>query len=375
MFSFEKLIMFIQDVPRDKKFWVVRSGDGGIYYDHFLQNSIVAIGHIDELDYGEIALKDEKLVDELVIRYKQSLLMKKEPLASVTNRTGQVLRFIKDISIGDYVMTMDSKRIAVGVITSDPYKNINKVTIRDNNDDSISSTVLEFTLRRNVSWGKTQYRDKLPLAINNSFRANQSVFSASDHWKELNHWMSVAFISDGDAYISSRIEQRDGISNLDVTQYSTIINKIEAAADLLASDSVDVNTEDELIGLLEAKYKELRKRRSFTVTTQQVFLSPGDLWAKTSGGRNKSLLVVAMFLMLFDITPTYSNKDDSDFVSEHRDKMLVMLDEIKKEESFSDVQKGLDLRVPSQKMQDNSPLNENPQDKLSGYQLDDFEGI
>ncbi len=120
MFSFEKLIMFIQDVPRDKKFWVVRSGDGGIYYDHFLQNSIVAIGHIDELDYGEIALKDEKLVDELVIRYKQSLLMKKEPLASVTNRTGQVLRFIKDISIGDYVMTMDSKRIAVGVITSDP---------------------------------------------------------------------------------------------------------------------------------------------------------------------------------------------------------------------------------------------------------------
>ncbi|SQI34909.1 Uncharacterised protein [Providencia alcalifaciens] len=317
----------------------------------------------------------KKLVDELVIRYKQSLLMKKEPLASVTNRTGQVLRFIKDISIGDYVMTMDSKRIAVGVITSDPYKNINKVTIRDNNDDSISSTVLEFTLRRNVSWGKTQYRDKLPLAINNSFRANQSVFSASDHWKELNHWMSVAFISDGDAYISSRIEQRDGISNLDVTQYSTIINKIEAAADLLASDSVDVNTEDELIGLLEAKYKELRKRRSFTVTTQQVFLSPGDLWAKTSGGRNKSLLVVAMFLMLFDITPTYSNKDDSDFVSEHRDKMLVMLDEIKKEESFSDVQKGLDLRVPSQKMQDNSPLNENPQDKLSGYQLDDFEGI
>ncbi|ENR5391858.1 hypothetical protein PWM41_000220 [Providencia rettgeri] len=226
-----------------------------------------------------------------------------------------------------------------------------------------------------MSWGKTQRRDKLPLAINNSFRANQSVFSASDHWKELNHWMSVAFISDGDAYISSRIEQRDGISNLDITQYSTIINKIEAAADLLASDSVDDNTEDELIGLLEAKYKELRKLRSFTVTTQQVFLSPGDLWAKTSGGRNKSLLVVAMFLMLFDITPTYSNKDDSDFVSEHRDKMLVMLDEIKKEESFSDVQKGLDLRVPSQKMQDNSPLNENPQDKPSGYQLDDFEGI
>ncbi|WP_336192885.1 hypothetical protein [Providencia stuartii] len=365
--------MFVQDVPRDKKFWVVRSGNGGIYYDHFIQNSIVAIGHLDELDYSDVILNNEKLTDELVVRYKQSLLKKKEPIASASNRAGQVSRFIKDISLGDYVITMDSRRIAVGVITSNSYKNINKVTIRDNNDDSISSTILEFTLRRNVSWGKTQYRDELPLAINNSFRANQSVFSATDHWKELNHWMSVAFISDGEAYISSRIDQSEGISNLDIAQYSIIINKIEAIAESLTQHPTDDMTDEELIQLFKRTYRQLRADRSFTVTTQQVFLSPGDLWAKTSGGRQKSLVFVCAFLMMFGTQITFSSEEDEIFISEHRDSILTMIEEVKDSEDFNEVKAGLQLRIPKQKIRE-----ENRQDidnQNTDYELDDFEGI
>ncbi|EFA4247150.1 hypothetical protein C6V37_003247, partial [Escherichia coli] len=97
----------------------------------------------------------------------------------------------------------------VGRIISGPYKDMENVTLL-NVDGTTDEKLLKFTLRRKVEWGKTQFRDKLPLAINNSFRANQTVFSANEHWKELNHWLSVAFISDNEAYISSRIEQTEG---------------------------------------------------------------------------------------------------------------------------------------------------------------------
>ncbi|WP_235204903.1 hypothetical protein [Pectobacterium brasiliense] len=231
--------MYIQDIPKNSKFWVIRSGDGGMFYDHFVHNSVVAIGHIDNMDYNEKILKNKESALKLVLNYKKSLIEKQETIASASNKAGQVLRFINEMSIGDIVITLDARRIIVGKITSDCYKNIDKITLK-NPDGTTNEKSLKFSLRRNVKWGKTQLREKLPLAINNSFRANQTVFSANDHWKELNHWLSVAFISDGDAYISSRIEQTNGINNLDIAQYATIINKIEAIAETIANNKKQI---------------------------------------------------------------------------------------------------------------------------------------
>ncbi|EAO0388317.1 hypothetical protein RQ069_003768, partial [Salmonella enterica subsp. enterica serovar Reading] len=221
----------------------------------------------------------------------------------------------------------------VGKITSNPYKDIESVTLL-NVDGITDEKLLKFSLRRNVEWGKTQFRDKLPLAINNSFRANQTVFSANEYWKELNHWLSVAFISDNEAYISSRIEQTEGINNLDIAQYSIIINKIEAIAQTIAdNDNLDFDNK-ELLALFENTYKELRKNRTFTVTTQQVFLSPGDLWAKTSGSRKKSLLVVCTFLIMFNIEPSFADDKDKIFFDNNYESISLLINKVKNDENF-----------------------------------------
>ena len=365
--------MYIQDIPKDSKFWVVRSGDGGMFYDHFIQNSIAAIGHIDAMDFNDQILGNKDEVIKLVLNYKNALLEKQETLASASNKAGQVLRFINEMSIGDIIITLDAKRIIVGKITSAPYKDIENATLL-NVDGTTDEKLLKFSLRRKVEWGKTQFRDKLPLAINNSFRANQTVFSANEHWKELNHWLSVAFISDNEAYISSRIEQTKGINNLDIAQYSIIINKIEAIAQTIAeNDNFDLD-DTELVNLFENTYTKLRKSRTFTVTTQQVFLSPGDLWAKTSGNRTKSLLVVCTFLIMFNIEPSFADDKDKLFFDNNH---ASIIDKVKHDENFEEVKEGLALKVPAQKLTNkNKPAN--PQKKRyddDDVEPDDFEGI
>lgn len=367
--------MYIQDIPKDSKFWVVRSGDGGMFYDHFVHNSIAAIGHIDAMDFNDKILSNKDEVIKLVLNYKNSLLEKKETLASASNKSGQVLRFINEMSIGDVIITLDAKRIIVGKITSNPYKDIENITLL-NVDGTTDEKLLKFSLRRKIEWGKTQFRDKLPLAINNSFRANQTVFSANEHWKELNHWLSVAFISDDDAFISSRIEQTEGINNLDIAQYSIIINKIEAIAQTIA-DNDNSNLDNEgLIDLFESTYKELRKSRTFTVTTQQVFLSPGDLWAKTSGDRKKSLLVVCTFLIMFNIEPSFADDNDKLFFENNQASISLLIDKVKHDENFEEVKNGLALKVPEQKLNKKNKTV-NPQKKRydDDVEPDDFEGI
>ncbi|EAT6551275.1 hypothetical protein E5460_10095, partial [Salmonella enterica] len=147
--------MYIQDIPKNSKFWVVRSGDGGMFYDHFVHNSIAAIGHIDAMEFSNQTLSNKEEVIKLVHNYKNTLLEKKETLASASNKAGQVLRFINEMSVGDIIITLDAKRIIVGKITSNPYKDIESVTLL-NVDGITDEKLLKFSLRRNVEWGKTQ---------------------------------------------------------------------------------------------------------------------------------------------------------------------------------------------------------------------------
>lgn len=72
--------MYIQDIPKDSKFWVVRSGDGGMFYDHFVHNSIAAIGHIDAMEFSDQTLSNKDEVIKLVYNYKQTLLEKRKHL-------------------------------------------------------------------------------------------------------------------------------------------------------------------------------------------------------------------------------------------------------------------------------------------------------
>ena len=57
--------MKIYEVPSDRRYWVVRA-EGGLYYDHFTKNGLMALGHLKSLG---IELKDsDKFIPD--VNYK-----------------------------------------------------------------------------------------------------------------------------------------------------------------------------------------------------------------------------------------------------------------------------------------------------------------
>lgn len=369
--------MLVQEISRNKKFWVVRSGDDGAFINHFSQGGIVAIGHIDALHFDSKTLSNSVEVDELLIRYSSEQQKNKASKSSASNRVGQVKRFIKQMEIGDIVITLSNDKIMAGEITSLPYRSIEDVVIPNEKQSSSNtdpSSRMPYSLRRKVKWGKIESRDSIPLAINNSFKANQTVFSINDHWKALNHWLSVVFISADEAYVSSRINKKEGVNNFEITEYSIIINKLEALASLLSANASLEISDDDLICSFESTYSALRENRGFSLETQQVFLSPGDLWFKTNGSRIKSVIFISAFLLLFTGEATFADEIDRKIQSDNSDKIDMLVKHIKKNENFNAVEKGLALNLPKQKItrvdENKTKNNEFPESKPA-----DFNGI
>lgn len=94
--------------------WMVRAGENAFLIDDFKQDNIVAIGW----EIGDLSGKNR---DEI-----KDIMAKKYPEASKTSlglNSGQVIRFVCDFQIGDWVISFNppAHKYLVGKITSDYY--------------------------------------------------------------------------------------------------------------------------------------------------------------------------------------------------------------------------------------------------------------
>ena len=75
------------------KMWMVRAGANSFLIDEFIQNSIVAIGW----NLGDLSDKsDDEIAQMFKNKYKN------------TRSLNQVIRFLRYISVGDYVVTANN---------------------------------------------------------------------------------------------------------------------------------------------------------------------------------------------------------------------------------------------------------------------------
>jgi restriction system protein len=93
--------------------WFVRAGKESIYAEDFIQKQIVAIGWAD---IGDIDPATDK--KDLVLLYQQAYPTQSDGSAQVA--ASQIIRFMKDIKVGDRVMThdRDKQTYYIGKITS-----------------------------------------------------------------------------------------------------------------------------------------------------------------------------------------------------------------------------------------------------------------
>jgi restriction system protein len=136
--------------------WVVRAGRGAAYVDDCVEGGYVGLGYGEAL--GE--LPDQPTREDLAARFRASHPTWKD--GKVHNATGQLYRFLVEMSEGDLVITVDSSRrlYIIGSIASAPFRK----------DDS------DLPIRRRVEWTHVASRDSLSVSTRNTLGSTLSLF-------------------------------------------------------------------------------------------------------------------------------------------------------------------------------------------------------
>ncbi|HHQ4611499.1 TPA: hypothetical protein ACSP2B_003770 [Aeromonas veronii] len=346
----------VRVVDSSLNYWVVRAGEDAAYLSHFKHNNLVAIGHLDKMEFLPSDIEDRKQLLTLLSKYQRQLLDEKNSKASATNKSGQVYRFITEMKVGDIIISLDERQILTGVITSNAYKDNRQKVIRSG-DGAVVGSPLTYSLRRNVSWGNPVSRHAAPAAVRSSLRANQAVFCVSEHWQTLNHWLSVIFTKDDAVYFSSKIMQTQQISNFDVSQFSRILNIFEAVSSALSSsfkdniydDAIYISeyyTQGEIIAFIDSAYARCLTHREFQLKTQQSFMSPGDYWGSLTGDKVKNVIFIMAFCALFNCEAVFADVMDMEIADLNKDAVNTLVEHIKEKEGFDHVEKGLKIKLP-----------------------------
>jgi restriction system protein len=146
---------------KSKSTWMVRAEVGGKYFEDFKSKSIVAIGW---LELGDMSpLKNREAFSQAVAKAYPE--MKKMQVAV---SAGQTYRFVREIKVGDRVLTYDpSGRVyLVGTINSDYFYEPSLIEGDPN--------------CRRVTWEGEVSRDMLSVSTKNSLGAISTLFLLPD---------------------------------------------------------------------------------------------------------------------------------------------------------------------------------------------------
>lgn len=261
--------MQIYEVPKERRYWFVRADDG-FYYDHFIRYGIIALGHIDILDLPES--KKSPFIPEFdPIEKKLRKIHEGKDISSRTTSThlNQVSSFLYDIQVGDWVLTVGADSIRVGRVIGYPRltKKPLKIVYDVKRDRSV---ILEYNLRRRVTWGPTILRKKITYGLGQSLRANQTLFNLDKHRDAIYHTLYPAFISDGNLHLSANINTISGVKNYSVAFLFNFLNEMEVLA-----KEFDNGINKENFDQFFDKYVD---NDLLTITTKARFHSSGEIW-------------------------------------------------------------------------------------------------
>ncbi|HEQ1857264.1 TPA: hypothetical protein VEO38_000767 [Providencia alcalifaciens] len=275
----------IGTVNLSSKCWVVRPGSRYRFVSEFIENEIIATGHLDNLQINELTF-----IEPITQENKARSL---EGFDSIMGKNvkPQIENFVIDMQVGDVVFTLNSSYVIPGIIKSEPYYS------RDSFSESEG-----FHVRRRVKWGEPIPRKKIPITIQKSFNAYQAIFSLGDNSKEVFHWLSSFFIDGNDYYSSLRIEQPGALKHHTLKQLAELIDRIQVLSIMISRyhSNEEINAENSLTVSYEALQSAMLQYSDeglLDLTSQQILMSPGDLWLKFSN-QSRCAGVAFLYLML-----------------------------------------------------------------------------
>jgi len=277
----------IYTIPEERRYWVVRA-DNGKYYEHFTRYGIIALGHLDGLNLSEsgnnIFQPNTSSIEDSLKKLHESLELKNRRTSTHLN---QVKSFLREMKVGDWVLTVGSHAIRFGRIIGAP--RLDKTPLPIIYDEETGrKVVLEYNLRRKVAWGPSIKRNILPFGLLGSLKANQTLFNIDYQWDAVYHSLYPAFKRGKDLYLSARINTENKVKNYSVVSLLNMLNEIEVISKEL-ENGISPSNFDQI-------FKTYASNNQITVTTKAEFHSPGEIWNAISAGLAGSL----------DTWPTYA---------------------------------------------------------------------
>lgn len=253
----------------DERQWVVRASHGK-YVDHFMRHGVVAIGHLDKGEFSSRNRPNETSIDEL----RRIVGMIDEngtipPKSSITNQTNQAISFISEMKIGDLVLTLDDRHVAIGTVAGDAYFSSEGLKILSS--DGKRDLWMRYKTRRSVEWKFSFPRSDLPLNVEHSFRAHQAVFNADRHWEYLYHLIYPIFTDGENLYYSNMIRQAEDIDSFSVSRLLAFYSDLEI---LMRTLDFEKNTE------FSELQRQFREQFQHELICRAQFFSQGPAWFK-----------------------------------------------------------------------------------------------
>lgn len=253
------------------RFWVVRAGKGGEFYDTFIKHGLIALGHwngvlegLDELPYRA------KEIDIDQARASIERLSVENNKAQASKYFNQGRSFIHDMNVGDVVLTTSNDSITVGRILSAPFIDRSPFSYNES-----QSKKCDYMIRRKVKWSSIPIpKSKIPHVILRALSASSAIYSLDKHSHTMKHWLDPVHTEENEAFFSLRINSEEKISNVNIGDIQQAISQIEMIANLL-SKNCDSLIDNENLDLF---FRTYRKSQELHATTQSEFMSPGVIW-------------------------------------------------------------------------------------------------
>ncbi|KOO03146.1 hypothetical protein [Vibrio nereis] len=290
-----------------RNYWFVRSGqDGGEFFEHFNNSSVIAIGHADETPFnftnGHILTDKNK--DEIINAVKVYLRNRRKKPSVVGNIGGQLTRFLKEIKKDDIIVTVKGDRIVAGKVVSDCYYSSEAIHPHHyTDDDKQASEPCRYTLRFNVKWGKRKDRGLVPYNLEKTLRTPLTVahLNKEDQVAALNHWLFPVYYTNEQIRCTLKIATTQQIQNRQLTRLSLALDELELLSGYVNS------LEDDLNNLSISGYKSFVRTNEesyvYTLTAQHLFMSPGYQFLQFASFENntaKTILFTAVLYSLFN---------------------------------------------------------------------------
>ncbi|PCD90316.1 hypothetical protein [Vibrio mediterranei] len=261
----------IYEVPANRRYWMVRSS-GGHYYNHFTSNNCIGIGHLNVLDLdscqaGQLRSTETELKHALRLKG-----FEKKRFDKHARQLRQAAKFIHEMAIGDWIVTVGQAGYRFGVITSAAYIEREPVVLEGEHRGFTGDA--DMHLRRNVNWGPVIRREHVPYGLAQAFKARQTVTCLDEHWQALCHTLYPVFAQRDELYLSVKIGTDKPVGSYSMGVLLTLFSEIEVLAKQITEDA-DFNAQQ-----FDDVFKHYLNNGLLSVSNKAQYASPGDVWLK-----------------------------------------------------------------------------------------------